>query len=103
MMAGRLDRKITLQKPTTTTDEYGETVTTWNDYRTVWANIQKQSGREMFEAGKLAEVEIVFKIRHLSELASEWRIQYDGKDFDITHIKELGRRDGLEIAATART
>lgn len=103
MLAGRLDRKITLQKPTTTTDEYGEEETTWDDFRSVWADIQKQSGREMFEAGKLAEVEIVFKIRYLSEITPEWRIQYDGKDFDITHIKEIGRRNGLEIAGTART
>ncbi len=103
MMAGRLDRKLTLQKPTTTTDEYGEKQFTWNNYRDVWAGIQKQSGREMFEAGKLAEVDMVFKIRYLSEIDETWRIQYDGKDFDITHIKELGRKDGLEIAVTART
>ncbi len=102
MMAGRLDRKLTLQKPTTTEDKYGEEQTTWNNYRDVWAGIQKQSGREMFEAGKLAEVDMVFKIRYLSEIDETWRIQYDGKDFDINHIKELGRKDGLEIAATAR-
>lgn len=103
MMSGRLDRRLTLQKPTTTTDDYGEEETTWNDYREVWGSIQKQSGREMFEAGKLAEIEILFRVRYLSEIDTTWRIQYDGKDFDITHIKEVGRRDGLEIAGRSRS
>jgi len=103
MMAGRLDRKVTLQKPSTSKDKYGEEQYTWSDYRTVWADIKEQSGREMFEAGQLAEVEILFRIRYLSEITPKWRIQYDGKDFDISHIRELGRRDGLEIAGRART
>lgn len=103
MMSGRLDRRLTLQKPTTTTDDYGEEETTWNDYCEVWGSIQKQSGREMFEAGKLAEIEILFRVRYLSEIDTTWRIQYDGKDFDITHIKEVGRRDGLEIAGRSRS
>ncbi len=102
MMAGRLDRQITLQKPTTTKDDYGEEQTTWSDYRTVWGSIQEQSGREMFEAGKLAEIDAVFKVRYLSEITREWRLKYDGQVYDITNIKELGRKDGLEIAATAR-
>jgi SPP1 family predicted phage head-tail adaptor len=102
MMSGRLDRKITLQRPTTTTDDYGETITTWEDYRDVWADLSKQSGREMFEAGKLAEVDAVFKVRYLSQITREWRVKYDGQEYDITGLKEIGRKDGLEIAATAR-
>jgi SPP1 family predicted phage head-tail adaptor len=102
MMSGRLDRQITLQEPTTSQNSYGEQTTTWSDSATVWAQVQQQSGREMFAAGKLAEVDMLFKIRYRSSVDETWRISYDGRTYEIESVKELGRQDGLEIAAKAQ-
>jgi SPP1 family predicted phage head-tail adaptor len=102
MMSGRLDRKITLQKPTTSRDAYGGQATSWTDEATVWAQVQQQSGRELFAAGKLAEVDALFKIRYRSDVDETWQVVYDGRTYDIQSVKELGRKDGLEIVGKAQ-
>lgn len=102
MQSARLDRKITLQQSITTQDTYGEPDVTWSDYADVWAEVRTQSGREIFSAGKVAEVDAIFKIRYISSLDETWRIVYGSRNYDIKSIKELGRQDGLEILARAQ-
>lgn len=98
MMSGRLDRKITIQEPTTTYDSYGEPVESWSDLAIVWAEVRQQSAREMWESGKVSEVEMMFRIRYRSGIDETCRVVYDGKNYDITgEPREIGRRDGLEI------
>ncbi len=97
MISGRLDRKITIQELTTTNDEYGEPVESWSDLATVWAEVKQQSAREMWESGKVSEVEMMFRIRYRSGIDTTNRISYDGDTYDITGVREIGRRDGLEI------
>ena len=102
MQSARLDKKITLQQPTTAQDAYGEVDVTWGDYGEVWASVKTQSGREIFSAGKVAEVDAVFKIRYVSSLDETWRIVYGSRNYDIKSIAQLGRQDGLEIHARAQ-
>lgn len=98
MISGRLDRRITIQEYTETTNDYGETVKTWADVVTVWAEVRQQSAREIWQAGKVAETEKMFRIRYRSGIDSTMRVVYDGKNYEITgEPREIGRRDGLEI------
>jgi len=106
MHSARLDRLITIQKKTADSppvDEYGEPSESWADYTDVWANIKKQSGREMFAGGKVGEVDIIFRIRHASWLnEKEYRIVYDGDTYDISPPIEIGRKDGLDVPGRAQ-
>ena len=50
----------------------------------------------------LPRVQREWRIRYRSDLATGMRIDYEGSLYDIHHIKELGRREGLLILASAR-
>ncbi len=102
MIAGRLDRKITIEYPTTTTNDYGEEETEWLELATVWAEVRRQSAREMWAAGKVAETEAMFRIRYRTGIDETCRIYFDETTYKITGVpREIGRKDGLEITAKA--
>jgi len=98
-----MDRKITIQKPVETQDDYGQVVVSFVDHATVWAEIKSVSSSERFrEAQHLAQADTVFRIRYRDDITSEMRISYNG---DIHRIEgppmELGRREGLDLATSA--
>ncbi len=99
MISGRMDRKITIQQLTTTYNDYGEPVESWSDLATVWTEVKQQSAREMWEAGKVSETEMMFRIRYRSGIDSTCRVVYDSTNYDITGVREIGRKNGLEIQA----
>lgn len=106
MQAGKLDRRITLQRATVTRDEYNEPVEAWGDIATVWASYEPIRDGERFRAGeRAAELSARFQIRYSStvaDLGPEDRLTFEGKVYEIVHVKEIGRREGLEITTTAR-
>ena len=102
MNIGRLDRRITIQSFTEAQDAVGELIKTWSDLITVSASKLDVTGRERFAARQeLAQETTVFRIRHRTDINVEMRISYDSKLYDIEGLAELGRREGLDITATA--
>lgn len=102
MRAGDMDRRILIQSYSYETDEYGGTIDTWTDVAEVWANVTQQSGREFFGAGTIqSERKVVFRLRWLDGITVLHRIVYDGRDHDIQEVRELGRKEGLELHTTA--
>ncbi len=106
MQAGKLDRKIILQRFTTTVDAYNEPVLTWATLATRSASYEPMSDGERFRAGETAaNASARFVIRWssaVSTLNPKDRLQYEGETWQILHVKELGRREGLEITAGTR-
>ncbi|GLK49494.1 hypothetical protein GCM10017620_24670 [Brevundimonas intermedia] len=106
MEAGNLDRRITLQRATITRDGYNNEVATWNDLVTVWAGYAPVSDGERFRAGERAsEISARFTIRHSSQVADlspKDQLVFSGRTFAITRVKEIGRREGLEITVVGR-
>lgn len=102
LQIGKYDRRITIQALTAGQGVTGAPTETWTDYLTVWAN-QYSSGRELEAAKQInAEISTQFQIRYISGLSATMRIIYDGLQYDIDHIIEVGRRDRLNIFAKAR-
>ena len=104
--AGALDRRITIQRKTVTQDDYGQEVETWADFAEVWAAQKPMRGNERFAVQQLLGTGVMtFQIRYRPDLAPsvEDRIEYDGRSWDITDVRELGRRESWEIDAKART
>lgn len=100
--AGRLDRQIIIQSPTATQDSYGEEIVTWSTFASVWAWKKDIRGRERFAAAQeLAEEMTVFVIPWLDGVTVKMRVTGDGKTYRIEGLAELGRHEGLEIAAVA--
>lgn len=106
MEAPKLDRKVTLRRATTAQDEYGEEITTWADLATVWASRRRASARETLAAAEVsAAITDVFEIRYDSawaDLSPMDRLVFEGRGYDIVSVDEIGRRQGLRIAAVAR-
>lgn len=106
MDAGRLDRRIVLKRRKSGTNGYGEPVDEWSTLATVWAHVAPVSDGERWRAGEtLASKLCRFTIRwseRLSVLDPRDQIEYDGRTWDIQGVKELGRREMIEITAAAR-
>lgn len=107
MKSGALDRRITIQREVQTgTDGFNVPITQWTDLATVWASVTPMSDGERWRAAEVsAEVTTRFLIRYSSQVSTvnpKDRIQYEGRLYDIYGVKEVGRREGLEITATAR-
>lgn len=107
MQAGKLDRRITIQRAVTTRDEFNAPIETWADVMTVWASYEPVSDGERFRAGeRAAEISARFQIRYSSAssaITAMDRLVFDRRTYAITHIKEIGRRVGLELTAVSRS
>lgn len=107
MRAGKLDRRITIQRKPVTQSDSGQEVVTWVDVATVWAEKINVKGLERFAVQQLiGQALMTFRFRWsvtVSEITSTHRILLDGRDFDITDVREIGRRQGIEIDALARS
>lgn len=103
MLAGRLDRQLTLLARTLTRNAQGEEVATYSAEATVWAEKFDLRGREYFAAQQFnADVTTRFRIRYRSGVTVLHRCQCEGVTYDIKQVSEIGRRIGLEIMAVAR-
>lgn len=106
MDAARLDRRIALRRATVSANAFNEQVETWATLATVWAHVAPVSDGERLRAGQtLASKLNRFTIRYSATAATvdpRDRIQYEGRDYDIHAVKEVGRRQFLEITAAAR-
>lgn len=107
MRAGSLDRKITLQQHTVDRDGYGDEVKVWADLATdIWARRIPLTGREYTSASaeqKVAGMVNRYQIRYRADVRQgmQLRILDDGLVYDIKHIAEIGRRQGLELVGEA--
>lgn len=103
MRAGALDRRIRIEQQTTSQDGFGEPIVTWAILAVVAAEVRPLRGQERFQAQQFAaEATTRFRIRHRTDLDETMRILYDGEEYDIAAISELGRREGLELLAKAK-
>jgi SPP1 family predicted phage head-tail adaptor len=104
-----LDRRIVIERYAETRDTFNNVVQTWSTLATVWASkkdVKDVSNAERFRTQEVgAEVATRFGIRWsptVSGVNAKDRIQYDGATYNITGIKEMGRREGIEITAMRR-
>lgn len=102
--AGRMDRRIELQRATETRDAEAGVVRTWSTYATLPAAVTPVSGSEglknqLPQASRTA----IFLIRYRPGVLVTDRILFGGVPWDITFIAEQGRREALELTATATT
>lgn len=97
MRAGKLDRIITIQSFTNTVNEYGTPIETWTDVATLRAQIIQSSTEEFLTGGASDETVVIFRTRFLPGVTGASRVLYQGGEFNIREVKEIGRRVGLEL------
>ncbi len=98
-------RKVVIQRKETATDEYGDTATTWADWRAMWAERSSLWGRDYYAALAVGEEQTVeFTLRYaafLDELKTDThRLFYAGEVYDIRQVDYLDD-DGMWIKLRA--
>ena len=91
--------RITIQKNTTATDQYGNHKSVWRDYFTCWATAVTSglSSKEEETAGHTVEADrLDITVRWSSETAAvdskQYRVLLNGRIYDILSIDEMGFR-----------
>lgn len=104
MRPGSLDRRITIERAgESSRDAMNAPVVTWSTLATRWAQVKPLRSVERFAAHEVAGGAVTtFIIRYLSGLTIKERVVYAGKTYDITDVREIGRKEGQEIDAVAR-
>lgn len=104
MRIGSMDRRIVLQRLIATgVTDLNEAVTDWQAFATVWAALTPLSEAERVEAAKkTATRSIRFRVRWRDDVDETARILHDGLAYEITGVREIGRRVALEITAEAK-
>jgi SPP1 family predicted phage head-tail adaptor len=98
MRAGNLDRIIELQRRTTGLDLYGTPVETWTTFATMRAQkLENATTDREGTRGNTTDTTISFRIRWLGNVTLENRVTYEGNQYTIGRIIEIGRRVGLDI------
>jgi SPP1 family predicted phage head-tail adaptor len=100
MRAGRLDRSITIQRVADTVDDAGTVAEAWADLATMRAELVNLAATETdLAAGPAATRTIMFRTRYLAGITVADRVLYEGDEFKITSVVEIGRRRALELHA----
>lgn len=102
MRAGKLDKTISIDRLGRTVDDYGTETEGWTPVATVRAQLVQSSTEEfMRSAGNISETAVIFRVRFRDDLATSDRVTYQGQAYDVKEIKELGRREGLDLRCMA--
>lgn len=107
MDAGSLDRRVTLYTFGSVNNEYNDPVAGYTELANVAASVRPGPGNErLASAENAANAPTVFRIRWsevVRDVNAKDQVEYQGRRFNILSVVEIGRREGLEIAATARS
>ena len=99
-----LDTPIALQYFTTSADSYGGLTKTWTTYESPRARVEYAatgSGEDYMGHVNLSVLRVEFTIRWVPSrtVSVKDRIVYDGENYDIRKIEQLGRNRFLKITA----
>ena len=99
VIAGRLNKRVTLQSASSARDGHGQPIGTWSDVATVWAAIEPIRGREYFAAQQVsAETTHRVTIRYRSGVSPQWRVAFGSRTFRIESvINPLERNERIEL------
>ena len=98
---GVMDREITIQRRTLEENAFAERVEVFTDLLTVWAAVEYPISRQdeqIADGLNLTTSPVNFTIRD-TDITVKDRIVYDGENYDIINIAQIGRNDRLKITA----
>lgn len=102
--AGDLDRRVQFQRATETEGPYGAVQTWANHGVAVWASRRDVSDGEKWNASEMqATLLSRFRVRWSSftdGLKASDRFTCDGRTWEIVGLKQVGRREFVEITAS---
>lgn len=103
MRAGKMDRRVTLLKfQEIGRDPLNTPIEAWVPTATVWAQQRPERGAERFTAAQIAGAKVMtFHVRYRADIGIKDRLSYEGQVFEISDVRELGRRETSELDCVA--
>jgi SPP1 family predicted phage head-tail adaptor len=99
--AGQLDRRITIQTFTTSTDDFGEVIPSFTTLADVWAKVEEKRGTEGEDDNQIIASKVVeFFIRYRSDINEQMRIVYNGQTYKIEAILNADARKAFQKIVT---
>lgn len=103
MRAGRMDRRVTIERIELVDVDGGQFEEQRTVLATVWAEVQQESGRQFFEHAQIqTDRRAVFRMHWIAGLRDSDELVFDGWRWEIHERREIGRRQGLQIHAVGR-
>lgn len=102
MLAGKLNKRIKLQRPVADRDGVGGSVPRFTTYATVWAGIKPMTGKEAEQARQVvATVTHKITIRFHPLVEASHRVEFKGRPFDINAVLNIDeRKQQLQLLCT---
>lgn len=107
MQAGGMDRRLRIERAGAAAfDGFQNVPGAFAELATVWAEkLEISDGERARQSGVEASATTRFRIRWSTTVAGlnpKDRVVCEARTYDIVGVKELGRREGLEITAVRR-
>jgi head-tail adaptor len=92
-----------IEKKTVIQDEFGQEIETWSNWHLAWMGKRDVQGAERIRTSQtLAEETVIWDSEWVEGLnAWEYRLNYNGRVYNITGLAEVGRKAGWEITSVA--
>ena len=106
MRAGRLNRRISIRKSTSSPDSYGGQIPTWSTFlNDAWAQVRPLSMREMWQADQVSSpIDTEFLLRYATGITPSMIVVYDGKEYNLHSVIDVGdKHTELRILASRRS
>lgn len=100
MIAGLLNKRITIEKGITGTTSVLSAQLTYEPYMIVWANVYVRAGNSLYGESEELEYTTEFTIRYNSkskEINNKYRILYNGQYYRIREIIETEYKHALRF------
>ena len=91
LASGDLNRRITIQQPSSNKDQYGQPLQTWADVLSTWAAIKAATSKEVYAAsGFTSQISHKITIRFpVQTIRSNMRVVYRARVFDVQAVSDL--------------
>lgn len=97
MRTGAMRKRMTFQRESETADGGGGYALSWTNVATVWGSFRPQLGKEVVQAGRLADpVMGVIEVRSSSTtrgITAEDRVMFDSTNYQIRSITNPDQRN----------
>jgi len=91
--SGDLNRRVTLEQPTTVADGMGGSNTTYTALATVWAKVSPKAGSEKLHGDQLTPtITYDVTIRYRNDVDASMRLSYEGRKLRINGVIDNGEQ-----------
>ena len=100
-----LDLRVELFQPTSVPNNSGQVIKTWASAGTFYAErvILPQAGSETMPYDQMVSAGIVtWRLRYPNGVKANWKLEYDGEDYDIVSVLPEGRKRFILVKTRLR-